>query len=417
MKYIFLFLIINNLSLFAFENFFYDFSVRSNYSKYFNSSNNAVNIKPQRYYISGDYYVEVSNSIVGDYVYYSFFNRKNDVSYIFPGSYVIKVGKYGIEQVKIFFLNRADTFIRIKAGDVYSSADFYLINTLIHKDIKLPFKMNDIATGSFLEVVKYIDNFIDFELFNPKYLEVYDNVSNMVDSLKSFFKVFPLMFEVHDGAMNALGEMVYIRTGEPQREPIGFNCSGFGKWVADSIYKAKTGKLLKIKDLKIRHIGVRGDSFTKYHEFKQDPFFGLDWSRNIAYKLQNIDAALDLSKINELDVNNIAFLKYIENRGYEIDNLEFILYYLSLKEPGYMYLGSINTTIDGFPGKIFHKHIVVLFPFIDKNSIFRVSVMEINDETSIKSLLNRYPNSYIHLVKVKVPKNISVVSIPRRIKN
>ncbi|AHH06574.1 Hypothetical protein BCD_0508 [Borrelia crocidurae DOU] len=417
MRYIFLFLMVGNLGLFAFENFFYDFSVRSSYSNYFSSSNDAIKIETTKYYILDNYYIEVSNSIVGDYVYYSFFNRKNGVSYIFPGSYVIKVGKHGIEQVKIFFLNRSDTFIRIKAGDVHSNADFYLINTLIHKDIKLPFKISDIATGSFIEVVRYIDNFIDFELFNPKYLEVYDNVSNMVDNLKSFLKISPLMFEVHDGAMNEFGEMVYIKTGEPQREPIGFNCSGFSKWVADSIYKVKTEKLLKIKDLKVRHIGVRGNGFTKYHEFSRDPFFGLDWTRNIAYKLHNVNVNLDLSKIKEFDVNNIGFLKYIENRGYEIDNLEFILYYLAVKDPGHIYLGSLNTTIDGFPGKIFHKHIVVLFPFIDQNSIFRVSLMEINDETSIKSLKDRYPNSYIHLVKVKVPKHISVVSIPRRIKN
>ncbi len=408
---------VGNLSLFAFENFFYDFSVRSSYSNYFSSSNNAIKIETTKYHIVDNYYIEVSNSIVGDYVYYSFFNRKNGISYIFPGSYVIKVGKHGIEQVKIFFLNRSDTFIRIKAGNVYSNADFYLINTLIHKDIKLPFKISDIATGSFIEVVRYIGNFIDFELFNPKYLEVYDNVSNMVDNLKSFLKISPLMFEVHDGAMNEFGEMVYIKTGEPQREPIGFNCSGFSKWVADSIYKVKTEKLLKIKDLKVRHIGVRGNGFTQYHEFSRDPFFGLDWTRNIAYKLHNVDVDLDLSKIKEFDVNNIGFLKYIEDRGYKVDNLEFILYYLAVKDPGHIYLGSVNTTIDGFPGKIFHKHIVVLFPFIDQNSIFRVSLMEINDETSIKSLKDRYPNSYVHLVKVKVPKHISVVSIPRRIKN
>ncbi|AHH09421.1 Hypothetical protein BPA_0103600 [Borrelia parkeri SLO] len=417
MRYIFLFLIVANLNLFAFENFFYDFSVRANYAKYFNSRNTAFKINPQKYYISDNYYVEVSNSILGDYAYYSFFNRKNGASYILPGSYVIKVGRYGIEQIKIFFLNRADTFIRIKAGDVHSSADFYLINTFIYKDIKLPFKISDIATGSFLEIAKYISNFIDFELFRPRSLEAYDNISNIVDSLRAFLKVSPLIFEVHDGAMNELGEMVYIRTGEPQREPIGFNCSGFGKWVADSIYKAMTGKLLKIKDLKVKHIGIRGNSFTKYYEFSRDPFFGLDWTRNIAYKLKNVDANLDLSRVKELDVNNIGFLKYIENRGYEIDNLEFILYYLAVKEPGHMYFGSLNTTINGFPGKVFHKHVVVLFPFIDRESIFRVSLMEINDETSIKSLRGRYPNSYIHLVRAKVPKNISIVPIPKRINN
>ncbi|AGT27469.1 hypothetical protein [Borrelia miyamotoi] len=417
MRYIFLFLVVGNLNLFAFENFFYDFSVRANYEKHFYSSALAKKMKPQKYYISDNYYVEVSNSILGDYAYYSFFNRKDGVSYIFPGSYVIKVGRRGIEQVKIFFLNRADTFIRIKANDVHSSADFYLIDTLIHKDVKLPFKIGDIAIGSFLEIAKYIDDFVDFELFNPQHLKVHENVSNIVDSLRTFLKFSSPIFEVHDGAMNELGEMVYIKTGEPQREPQGFNCSGFGKWVADSIYKTMTGKLLKIENLKVRHIGVRGNSFTNYYEFNLNPFFGLDWTRNIAYKLKNINSNLDLSKVKELDVNSIGFLKYIDNRGYEIDNLEFILYYLAVKEPGHIYFGSISTTINKFPGKLFHKHVVVLFPFIDKESIFRVSLMEVNDETSIKSLGDRYPNSYVHLVRVKVPNNISIVPIPEKVNN
>ncbi|BCR21934.1 hypothetical protein [Borrelia sp. HM] len=416
MRYIFLFLIFGNLSLFAFEKFLSNFSIRANYAKYFNSSDSVEKIKSQKYYISDSYYVEVSSSILGDYAYYSFFNRKDGASYIFSGSYVIKVGRHGIEQVKIFFLNRADTFIRIKANEnnIYSSADFYLIDTLIHKDIKLPFKIGDIAIGSFLKVSEYISDFIDFKLFNPQHLKVHENISNLVESLRTFLKTSPPILEVHDGAMNELGEMVYIKTGEPQRELRGFNCSGFAKWIADSMYKTMTGKLLKIDDLKVRHIGIRGNDFTNYYEFSLDPFFGLDWTRNIAYKLKNINSKLNLSKINELDINSIDFLKYIENRGYEIDNLEFILYYLALKEPGHMYLGSISTTIDKFPGKLFHKHVVVLFPFIDQESIFRIALMEVNNETSIKSLKSRYPNSYIHLVRVKVPSNISIVPIPKR---
>ena len=295
-----------------------------------------------------------------------------------------------------------------------SSADFYLINTLIHKDVKLPFKIGDIATGSFLEIAKYVSNFIDLKFFDPKYFEVYENVSHIVDKFRTFLKDSSIT-EVPDGAMSELGEMVYINTGAPQGEVEGFNCSGFGKWVADSIYKTMTRKLLKIEDLKVRHIGVRGNSFTEQYEFSKDLFFGLDWTRNIGYRLKYINTDLVLDKVKETDVNNISFLDYIENRGYEIDNLEFILYYLALSEPGYIYFGSINTTMNEFPGKVFHKHVVVLFPFIDKEAIFRTSVMEVNNETSIKSLKDRYPNSYIHLVRVKALKSVSIVPIPKRI--
>ncbi|QMU99280.1 hypothetical protein F0310_02515 [Borrelia sp. A-FGy1] len=416
MIYILLFLVIIKLDVLGFENFVYDFTIRSSYTQHFNSSSNKKKMNPQKHYTTDGYYVEVSNSIIGDYVYYSFFNRKESVSYILPGSYVVKVGKNGIEQVKIFFIHRADTFIRIKASGINSSADFYLINTLIYKDIKLPFKIKDIATGSFLDIVKYVSNFIDLKLFDPKYFKEYENVSHIVDNFRKFLKTFSIA-EVPDGAMSELGEMVYIKTGALQGDVEGFNCSGFSKWVADSIYNTMTGKLLKIEDLKVRHIGVRGNSFTEQYEFSKDLFFALDWIRNIGYRLKYINTDLVLDRVKEADVNNISFLNYIENRGYEIDNLEFILYYLTLNEPGYIYFGSVNTTMNGLPGKVFHKHVVVLFPFIDKDTIFRTSVMEVNNETSIKSLRDRYPNSYIHLVRVKALENVTVVPIPRRINN
>ncbi len=96
----------------------------------------------------------------------------------------------------------------------------------------------------------------------------------MVISLRKTLSSFPIA-EVVDGAMDEYGKMVHIETGLLQKDPVGFNCSGFVKWVADSIYKSMTGRLLRIDDLKIRHIGVRGSVFTKSQEFNKDPFLVL----------------------------------------------------------------------------------------------------------------------------------------------
>ncbi|MGF7101098.1 hypothetical protein [Borreliella kurtenbachii] len=416
MRYIFLFLIFKSLNLFALESFFYDFNVRTKYSKYFNSSYMQKKISPVKHFITQDYYIEVSSEVSSEYVYYSFFNKKKNVSYIFPGSYVIKVGKDGIEQIKIFFINRGDTFIRIKSAKFSSSADFYLVNTLIYKDVKLPFKIEDIAVISLSNIINYIGRVIDFRYFIPEYFDIYKDISNMAISLRKSLASFPIV-EVVDGAMDEYGKMVHIETGLLQRDPVGFNCSGFVKWVADSIYKSMTGRLLRIDDLKLRHIGVRGSSFARSQEFNKDPFFGLDWIRNIAYRINNINVDLNLSKIKENDVNNIKFFDYVDNRGYKIENLEFLLYSLALDEPGYIYLGSISTGVNNLSSMVLHKHVVLFLPFLDENRIFRVSVNEVNAETSIKSLQKRYPKSYIHLVRVKVPENLSIVPIPIKANN
>ncbi|WKC75311.1 hypothetical protein QIA36_03100 [Borreliella yangtzensis] len=416
MRYIFLFLIMKSLNLFALESFFYDFDIRTKYSKYFNSSYVQKKISPIKHFITENYYIEVSSAVSSEYVYYSFFNKKKNVDYIFPGSYVIKVGKDGIEQIKIFFINRGDTFIRIKSSKFSSSADFYLVNTLIYKDIRLPFKIEDIAVISLGNIINYISKIIDFRYFIPEYFDIYKNISNMAISLRKALAAFPIA-EVIDGAMDESGKMVHIKTGLLQKDAVGFNCSGFVKWVADSIYKSMTGRLLKINDLKLKHIGVRGSVFTKSQEFNKEPFFGLDWIRNIAYRISNIDADLNLSKVKENDVNNIKFFDYIDNRGYKIENLEFLLYSLALDEPGYIYFGSISTGVGSLSNMVLHKHVVLFLPFLDENRIFRVSVNEVNAETSIKSLQKRYPKSYIHLVRVKAPENLSIVPIPIKANN
>ncbi|WKC78060.1 hypothetical protein QIA31_03065 [Borreliella turdi] len=416
MKYIFFLLMIKSPNLFAFESSFYDFDIRTMYSKYFNSSYVQKKISPIKHFITENYYIEVSSEVSSGHVYYSFFNKKKNVNYIFPGSYVIKVGKDGIEQIKIFFINRGDSFIRIRPAKFSSSADFYLINTLIYKDVKLPFKIEDIAVISLGNIINYIGQVIDFRYFIPEYFDIYKDISNMVISLRKALKSFSIA-EVADGAMDEHGKMVYIKTGLLQKDSVGFNCSGFVKWVADSIYKSMTGRLLRIDDLKLRHIGVRGGAFTKSHEFNRDPFFGLDWIRNIAYRINNINMDLDLSKIKENDVNNIKFFDYIDNRGYKIKNLEFLLYSLALDEPGYIYFGSISTDVSNLSGMVLHKHVVLFLPFLDENRIFRVSVNEVNAETSIKSLQKRYPNSYIHLVRVKIPRNLPIVPIPIKANN
>lgn len=163
---------------------------------------------------------------------------------------MIKVGKEGIEQIKIFFINRGDTFIRIKSSKFSSIADFYLVNTLIYKDVKLPFKIEDIAVISLANIINYIGKVVDFRYFIPEYFDIYKNISNMVISLRKSLRSFPIA-EVADGAMNEYGKMVHIETGLLQKDPVGFNCSGFVKWVADSIYKSMTGRLLKLMILSL----------------------------------------------------------------------------------------------------------------------------------------------------------------------
>jgi hypothetical protein len=259
--------------------------------------------------------------------------------------------------------------------------------------------------------IKYFDP-------DPQY---YRNSRSLVEQVRQH--IGDLRF-TDDGAIDENGNYVFIETLQPQTlTSPGLNCSGFVKWLIDGILRPVTGQRLSINPIKAP-FGDRGSSFTVNWEESRDPYFGLDWIRNLAAEANTILRSPLIRRLEEFEVRSDIF-SLVENRnfdiinypgflaeaGYGFEGLYPLLYTLAVENPFSFYLAAINNEV-GAPitpenprgGARLRQffHVAALIPYFDESGVFRVVVFESAAETSFNSFRSRYPGHYINLVQIPV---------------
>jgi hypothetical protein len=218
-----------------------------------------------------------------------------------------------------------------------------------------------------------------------------------------------------DGAFDEEGMPVYIEGGSPQAGLIGLNCSGFAKWVVDGMLKPLTGRRLAIAPLKQPPL-PRGNTFSEPWEKLRDPYFGLDWTRNLAAEAGRVFRGERGADPREYEVKRTAITAlrtsggdgstsrsypgYIEDAGFEIRGLKAVLYTLAIDEPGTLYLASVNNEIGTAPRLRQHYHVAVLLPQFDEEGRFSIGVFESAVESKFDSFVKRYPGHAVHLTRI-----------------
>ena len=230
-----------------------------------------------------------------------------------------------------------------------------------------------------------------------------------------------------DGAIDENGNFVFIETLQQQSSAsAGLNCSGFTKWLIDGILRPVTGARLTIPPLKAP-FGERGSSFTINWEERRDPYFGLDWIRNLAAEANGTLRSVSYRSLDEFEVRTDTFSSVLvsENRtfathsypgflreaGYGIEGLHPLLYTLAVDDPFKFYLAAVNTEIGapttpdnlrGAPRLRQYFHVAALIPYFDEYGVFRIVVFESAAETSFTSFRGRYPGHYVNLVQIPI---------------
>jgi hypothetical protein len=212
----------------------------------------------------------------------------------------------------------------------------------------------------------------------------------------------PLLADLDDGAYDSSGLPVSIE--EELASEGGMNCSGFAKWVVDGLFYPVSESYTDIEKLKEKHLGLRGNRWSERYENERDPFFGLDWSRNLAVQLAEAKGHSGAS-LEDFDVRDVDYVAYVEDVGYPVSALQLILFQLARRDPDRFYLGSVNIPFGNEPALRQHTHLVVLFPLFSPKGDFRVVVMERNRETSLDSLEARYGGGHIHLVSLQADES------------
>ena len=349
------------------------------------------------------------------FYYFIFINERailsqSEFPMVSAGTYVIKkdARSGAFTQIKIFLNNDPDTFVRINSHNESSMLEFSLFKSMVCKEILIPISINKLITEPFETIMKLSDYIVNWDILYTFYNETENklvmNICHEIDNK------LPELNDTEDGAQDWNGDFVFIENSEPNPEK-GFNCSGFAKWVADGIFSAKTNRLMEISALKKKHIPERKDTLSLLYENERDPFFGLDWTRNIAMTIYELDNNEREIKFSDVDVRDYPYEVYSEEIGYSIANLKALLYYLTITNPGYIYLGSVNGDFGNDPVLRQHFHVVVFLPYIGPNGNFYPMVYERNIKSSIDDFIKKYPRESIHLVRVKADDNFSLPDI------
>lgn len=337
-------------------------------------------------------------------------------------------------QAKVFLRSDPGCFVRIYPDGDRSRMDLVIYGGVMNREVPLPLPFERVFASRFGDIVAWTAGTVDWQLLSPQ-LGMYESSRTFVAAVRARI---PFLRYADDGALDAEGRPVYIASGASQTAPAGLNCSGFVKWIVDGFYHPLAGGYLDTKAMALRHSDLRSSSFAAPFEEELDPYFGLDWTRNLGVAIA--DAALPSRRhgLMENDVSESPFALIAaeamatkapaavngsslyedypaadSDLGYEGPGLKALLYTLAIEEPGTIYLASLSRR-DGqsIAGLRRHYHVAVLVPYFEENGQFRIVVFESAAETSIDSLVARVGKDFVHLVRVQILPDFDPPMLP-----
>jgi hypothetical protein len=325
-------------------------------------------------------------------------------------------------RIRIFPCSDQYVYIQFRPlNDDKCLMDVTLYGAYIRRSVPIPVPLERLYTLPLAEVLALAGDNFPARYFEPD-TALYRDKLTFIRRLRA--GVAGLQF-ADDGALNENGDYVYINTGSAQTGGQGLNCSGFAKWVIDTMLVPLTGRRFAIEPLKAP-FGERGTSFTEPWEELRDPFFGLDWIRNLASGAATVLRSPAFGVLEEIEVREEPFNQlvvrgnaaaarsypgFLENAGYGIEGLQPLLYALAIDEPARFYLAAVNneigppTTPDnprGSPRMRQYYHVAVLIPYFNEYGVFQIAVFESAAETSFNAFRSRYPGGYVNLVRIPV---------------
>jgi hypothetical protein len=346
----------------------------------------------------------------GGALYYLFLNEEGSS---FPiagsGSWIIKRERAGGQflQAKVYFRSDPRCFLRLFPAGGRTSMEVFLFGLPVDRGVQLPLAFTELLAQPFARIRQLSEPVVQWDLLlyggDP---EADRHVEQVAARIRA---ALPQLREAEDGAMDDQGRYVRIADLAPQgswpgggRQAApggGLNCSGFAKWVVDGFILPLTGRYLDIAALKQRHLELRGNRWSRRFEESRAPYFGLDWSRNLAAALRKAAGLPDLGP-EAGDVRGVQYLRYREDVGYSMDELPLALFLDNREHPGCFYLGSLNREYGGDPVLRQHYHLTVFLPYITTAGAFRVAVFDTGRETGLEDIQRRFAGHFVHLVRL-----------------
>ncbi|MDR2468639.1 MAG: hypothetical protein LBD22_06745 [Spirochaetaceae bacterium] len=331
------------------------------------------------------------------------------------GSFILtrSVEDGAVRRIRIFLRSDPYTYIQFRPlSAAKSEFDAVVYDAFLARSQPVAVPFNQLLEMPLSEVFKIMNGTFPRRYFEPETAD-YRDVRTLIAGIRR--EIRPLEFG-DDGAMDENGKYVFINSLSAQETTQGLNCSGFAKWVIDGLLRPVTGKRLAVAPLK-QPYGTRGTNFTAPFERSRDPFFGLDWVRNLAAAAGSAFKSPAFGSLDEIEVRAAPFQAVLRrtgrtstvrhypghqpNAGYGFEGIQPLLYTLAIDEPGHIFLGAINRE-GGTPPLRTYFHVAVLIPYFDEQKVFHVAVFESAEETSFNRFRVRYPTHHINLCRVPI---------------
>jgi hypothetical protein len=349
-------------------------------------------------------------------LYYLFQNEEGSSFAIAGrGNYIIKRDSENgrLIQIKVFYRSDPGCFVRLFPRGERTSMDVYLFGIPVDQGVLLPLEFSNFLTEAFAKVIELSRSTVRWQLL--LYSRTGPLEERTFTHLESIRRLLPSLSDREDGALDAERDYVFIETGLPQGPAGGMNCSGFAKWITDGYYYGLTGRYLAVEPLKQKHLEHRGNRWSLRFEEERDPYFGLDWSRNLATALWQAQGYPTASP-EDFDVRQAGYVEYREDVGFPVEDLKMLLFLEAGANPGHFYIGSLNREYGGQPVLRQHFHMLVLFPYFTPAGSFRVAVFDRTREIAIEAIPARFSGAYIHLVRLPVSESF-VPPLPKELGN
>lgn len=342
------------------------------------------------------------------------------------GSWIIKrdMASGQFVQAKLFLRSDPGVFARFaplgNPETGRSSMEVVIYGAVLARGIILPLSFFSLLQAPLSRIRELSAGSFDWSLLSPE-PALYVDSEAMVRAIRA---ALPTLAYGDDGAVDGQGLNVRIATGEPLdgKGRLVLNCSGFAKWIVDGLRMASaSGSLLSLEEAKRKWPGFRGSGVTAPYEDSRDPYFGLDWVRNLALaaappllgagadpdptlrdvRMDPFPMVTGYGEILNADMPYEHYPDWLPEAGFRGRGIKAILYLLALREPGNFYLASVNKYLRGSPSLRQHTHVAALFPYFASDGVFRVAVFESAEETGIDALQARTADDYLFLVRLR----------------
>jgi hypothetical protein len=346
-----------------------------------------------------------------------------------PGSWLLTrrmTGEY--ERIRVFLNNDPNAYIQFRPAENGAESGKSVLDVVIYEayvvrglTVGIPFKQ--LLVMPLNEVLSTLGHRVPLRYFQPESAS-YRDIRALLAAVR---EALPGLRFNDDGALDENGRYVYIKDGRPQNENGaggGLNCSGFTKWFVDGILYPVTGRRLGIDALKKR-TEPDSSSLTENYAGSRDPWFGLDWTRNLAMEAFNVLRKPSVAAVRDIEIRDSGFGALIDrersgeaagaaisrvrgypawlpNAGFGVEGLKPLLYTLAVNEPGYVYLASCSAERGPNPRIRQHYHDAVLVPWFNEYGVFQTAVFESAEETSLTRFTSIHAGEQINLVRIPV---------------